>query len=827
MDADLGHFLTNAFGERYLYAVNRNVFNAVGSGVVFQRHFGDALKSENTFYIVVGTDSGLLPRHVAASGVPRGSRFLFIELPEVLALLGNEADTESDSIRLALPDDWGKAAVDLDISTYIYLGRVRLIASIGATDAHLEAYRELQNRLDGELLTLTWQVSTSIGSRQFIEPQIRNVAENHTPAMVLKDAFKGRTGVLLAGGPSLDEVLPWVQMNRDRLVVLAVSRIARRLLAVGLTPDIVVSVDPHQVGFDVSKDMLRLPESVVLAAAYHLAPGLMAQWRGPIVFFGDRLPWESPLNIPNIHGAGPTVSNSAIELAVHLGLERLILAGMDLCHSREGHSHAQGSNEYQAGARLDDTGITVETYGGWRAATTPDFHTAMTNLAHQAQHAKAKGTTLINPALGAAKVDSVEHRALDDIELVDAPDPAEQVLRALLSETRKDRQRDLGAVADALRATRSQLREIIKLSEEALRCNDGLFGRNGMKADFKHKKRMDKIERRLDRQFKKLVPLVKNFGMARFIGLSSPVAVEDWTDEEMERYGRRYYEAYRDSASDLLQAIEDALRRTESRLAEEAPAPDLRALAMQWRADQQPGRVRVWLTHRPEAAGRLDQADRGLVAELEREFDAVLDAEDSAHKRRTEQQREQEFRRVPLRMKQLFESGKREDLAALVAQIELLERKHAEVAAAYGAGLLAELDRRHEDALAHYQLLIDRHMMVDEALTRVLNITLEAEAYESAALVLESLANLSPSFMPRYAHLLKLLGRVGEAIDVYTAYLSQAPDDTEAMLRLGQLYRECGVEDAACMAFRQVLEREPDNHAAKTLLEHSPLAAVA
>ena len=150
MDAELGHFLTNSFGEHYLYSVNRNAFNAVGSATVFSTHFGDEFKQKNTLYIVVGTDSGLLLKHNAGSECPRGSRFLFVELPEVLDLLGDQMDA-SDHIRVSTGEGWSAAAGELEIGNYIYLGRVRLISSIGAGDGHLDAYRDLRNKLDSEL----------------------------------------------------------------------------------------------------------------------------------------------------------------------------------------------------------------------------------------------------------------------------------------------------------------------------------------------------------------------------------------------------------------------------------------------------------------------------------------------------------------------------------------------------------------------------------------------------------------------------------------------------------------------------------------------------
>jgi len=55
-------FLTNQFGDSYLYDVNRHSFNQVGATATFEKTYADTLSAPGTFYLIVGTDSGLRGR---------------------------------------------------------------------------------------------------------------------------------------------------------------------------------------------------------------------------------------------------------------------------------------------------------------------------------------------------------------------------------------------------------------------------------------------------------------------------------------------------------------------------------------------------------------------------------------------------------------------------------------------------------------------------------------------------------------------------------------------------------------------------------------------
>ena len=76
---------TNIFNERYLYSINRDSFSKVSASAIFEAEFKTKIFDENTLYIILGTDSGLLPQYLQKQGIPAGTRYLFIELNEVLA----------------------------------------------------------------------------------------------------------------------------------------------------------------------------------------------------------------------------------------------------------------------------------------------------------------------------------------------------------------------------------------------------------------------------------------------------------------------------------------------------------------------------------------------------------------------------------------------------------------------------------------------------------------------------------------------------------------------------------------------------------------------
>ena len=821
----LGCFLQNDFGDAYLYEVNHNSLNRTGARELHRQRFAKLIAAENNLFIIVGSDSGTLLSYLSSAEIGNGTRIVVVELAAV-----------HEAIRMRLPQFFGPEAGDdrvlcitheqfspvlekLEARKYVYLGNITLVQSLAAEDAFLPEYQQLHYQLQTELQQLSWNVHASLGSETFLEKQLENVGENIRSADVLRNSFSGATAVLLAGGPSLDEILPWVRQNRPRLVTIAVSRICRRLRQLDLEPDLIFSIDPNQVSFDISKDMLSFWRSSLFVHAYHVVPQLAAQWRGRNLYLGDRFPWKSDLNEKNIPYPGPTVSNVALGVAVEMGFSQIILAGVDLCFSPDGFTHARGSNESKAGPQLGKICSRVETYGGDYAESSSDFVTAIDILGTQAEKARKKGVQFINPAPGAAKVPHVDHIPLSSIPLAHCGIEAREHLRRLVPETtREERKAYYTRAIQELTRAHGQLLNIKKLAVKALQYNAGLFGRNGKKRDFSYKKRMDKIERRLNTRYADFAKLVKGYGIRHFLRLTRIDETADWDEREIETTAERYYTAYRKSAASLITLVQNSKKRLISRLAEEEEDVDIAALAGQWRHDSQPGRALVWLTRKSLTVDDLPRPAADELNILEREFQAILNDSETDHMKRSRQFAD--LAAVKGKARMFFRQKNIEALQRLVHSLENHPDNDAKDYLALAKGYLLEIGGDPAGALECYQQLFDsgNETLVEDGLRRVASLTIDAHDYPNALLALESLSAISPSYLLQYGEMLKLTGAHQQALNVFLNYLEKVPSDLVAMINLGRYYRRLHIEEGAQAMFSHVLAQDPDNSLAKKLL---------
>ena len=830
-------YFVNSFGDRYLYEVNRNSFNQIGAASLYKQRYGEALLAKDSLTIVVGTDSGLLIDYIQERGVAEGSRFLFIEHPTLLPAIRSviETDALDENIMLTDQQDLNELLKDISFSDYANIHAVRLIESLGATDDFYGEYRALFINIKQQLDSILWLHNVQLSNPSFVRRQLENLIEQHVPARLLSKLFEGRTAALLGGGPSLDELLPWIREHQNDLVIIAVSRICRRLREADVVPHLVVSIDPTELSFDISKEFLDLNPQAVLAHANHVTFPLLAQWRGRSIFLDRRYPWVARGETDNLAAAGPTVTNTGFALALEMGFASIVFAGIDLCHSSEGYTHARGSNEFDAGPRLGAAGIRVTTNHGRRAETSPDFFNAIKAFNAQALEAGKRGIRVINPAGGAAVMQGVEHVPVDQIELeVRGENPFDTLHACIDGDAPEQRRDNLATMQRELARAHGQLRNIMKLADEALACNDGLFGRAGKQADFRHKKRMDKIERELDNKFGDISEIVRMFSAQAFLHM--PPSDREWTDEEIEQAGKTYYTAYRNNAGQILKLIEDAQHRIGTALEEESDTPDYERMLDQWESDGIPGRAQAWCHRHPALAADLPADVRNRFDELDAQFRTLMQVRDTGHARKMRD--EAALGPVRGKMQGLLKERNTEELSNIVQQLEKLDSAEARQLRSLGLGYLSEIEGDKETAFGHYADLIDLardqidissteagNPRLEDGLRRMVVIAMAEQWHDHALMILETLAGLSPAYEPQFAELLRLSGNTEAAVNVYTDYLSKVPGDHVSMLRLGRLYRSIGALDAAKTAFTYILAQDPDNQAARSLLNEIETAA--
>jgi hypothetical protein len=182
---------------------------------------------------------------------------------------------------------------------------------------------------------------------------VRNLARNvrsfaEAPGISrLQGLCRGFPALVVAGGPSLDEILPFLPALRERLVIISVGTPLKRCVQAGVQPDFIVVVDPQYwasrfidwalppagtVGAipivvaepSTHPRLLRGPgadgRAVSADAAIYLSSSLFP--------LGETL--EAAVGEKGKLGAGGSVSTAAWDLARHLGAGPIYTAGLDL-----------------------------------------------------------------------------------------------------------------------------------------------------------------------------------------------------------------------------------------------------------------------------------------------------------------------------------------------------------------------------------------------------------------------------------------------------------------------------------------------------------------
>jgi hypothetical protein len=193
---------------------------------------------------------------------------------------------------------------------------------------------------------------------------VRNLAKNAAAIVrypgisLVEGAFSGVPAVILAAGPSLDEVLDHIELIRERCILVCVDTALRSVLGRGVEPDFVIVVDPQYWNAR-HLDRCDSPSSILVSEAA-VWPAVLRSRFAATIFCSSLYPLgryiEERVGEPKgILGAGGSVATSAWDFARILGCQPLFMAGLDLAFPG-GRTHARASlfeqRALQSGSRL-------------------------------------------------------------------------------------------------------------------------------------------------------------------------------------------------------------------------------------------------------------------------------------------------------------------------------------------------------------------------------------------------------------------------------------------------------------------------------------------
>jgi len=817
---EFGPFLTNNYGDRYLFPVNHSVFNRLGSKAVYDAAYGAQLFKEDTFYILIGSDSGLLVDYILKKGVPRKSKYLFVELPGVLERLTevidfNDLPSEMDIVEAPRVE---QKLHDLDFTKYVYLDSLFAIESFACIDNFFAAYHSLSLHTKKAVEALSFEEHAKVESRVFTIHQLNNVTENPNSSSSLNGAFQGKTAFLLGGGPSLDDALPWIKKNRDRFVLLSVSRICRRLKEAGIVPDVVFNADPNFASYAYSKELFHFSKECLFINLNHSNSVLLGQWTGRKAFIGPLFPWKSPLNIEDYVPSGPTVSHVALAKAIEMGFSTILLSGVDLCHKADGQCHTKGSPEDGLNLNYDSDLYEVTNYQGDTVFTTKQFALGIDHLEKIAEKAKDLKVDIVNTAAEAAIIKNIRHESLGSIQWLSESISPRNILLKLIPENNSEQRRNhYSKVKLELQKTYATLKKIQDLVLQAQKATDSLFS-GKMSADrFKFKKKLDKIEKTLNNKYGSLAKLIKSFGIRDFFKAVYSGSKE-WADEEIKQMTILYYKAYAKSVSELLEVIDRCLARVNVRVEEEKEEPDYDVIFQQWIKDKQFGRFKFFEQLSTDGLTFQKQSTEDFFADIKKQFSEQMQP---GWGYPTTDIKKINFALYRGMVRKFFKSHHEKDLFNIINQLDFSEDIEAIPLKFLAEGYGHELHGHTDAALDSYQKVIEYESspVVEDALNRIVSLSLEANNFDDARLGLEYLSGVSDNYLIPYADLLWIVGERFQALDLFAVYLGKVPSDISVMLKLALYYLELNSLDGAEMAVNHVLSLEPDNSLALNLFK--------
>lgn len=799
------------FNDPFLYSVNRNVFTKKTAKNIFDDFFKETLWVEDSLYIIVGTDSGLLVDYVLEHGLPYGSRYLFIDLPQVIESIESQLSFTKwdENVAICTLDNWQEEAEKLKINAYFYTEKIKYLKSIAATDAYEPQYDELDNTLGMTLKSLHFKSAASLSRIPFVNGQFKNISESSTPLVHLKNKFLHEKCVILGGGPSLDENIEWLKANQNNIVLIAVSRISKRLISAGITPHIMISIDPHDVSFDVSKEMLNFSDVPIFIHSSYVVSSLCSQWKGARYYCGQRVPWGGECNPSNIILSGPTVTNSAISAALHLGFKSIYLTGVDLCHSAKGFTHAQGSNEAMSGPALGIKSQWVETYKGHKAETTNDFLHASIILKEQAETAESFECKLFNLSENATAVEKINYINAKDIKLTEPKFTPifEDVIKNHPANTLNDNKELLKEIEKL----NKELLEINKIATKALADNHALYKKYAdeyKNAQFKLK--LDKAEKKLSAKYSKTANFIKSYGIRHFIKSVQTDTEQEWSDEKMEETGRIYYQAYIDAISDIKPQIMEMKKRIKVRIEECKANADISLCMKQWLFDKQYKRALIWKEMHTEKYDLLSEEVKSQFLLCEEKHLEEMTIKDTFHAKRS--QSIAKLTNIPRKIVHLYQQRNIEGLHSLAINLKSMnsEKEDTRGLSLLVSAYLASLQKEHAKALSFFQkapedLIKEDEILLCSALQINLNLYLDAE------ISMAKLCDISETYKPKFAKLLKLNQKKEKAIEVLNSYLDNNANDIAAWISLGSIYSENGDKENAIKTFEEALSIHPDS----------------
>lgn len=187
----------------------------------------------------------------------------------------------------------------------------------------------------------------------------KNILSGFEEISSLKEKLSGMTMILAAGGPSLDDdmdTLKEISLNKEKykekIFIVSVGKVAKKLIDNGVIPDYIVMTDPKEGTIWQIKGIEKC--GVPLITLSTTASNVIESYKGKhyMAFQEgfDKAEEYAKKKGYSLFNTGGSVATFAIDMGIRMHCERVICVGMDMAYTKN-RTHASG-----IGHEINDTG---------------------------------------------------------------------------------------------------------------------------------------------------------------------------------------------------------------------------------------------------------------------------------------------------------------------------------------------------------------------------------------------------------------------------------------------------------------------------------------
>jgi len=350
----------------------------------------------------------------AALNAGKASHILVIDfdINGIAELLGSREYTALGDPRFTLladPDDKLIQKTILELYNPCLCGGIRTLPLRARVDRDKEKFAMAGGAVQRaiEKISADYSVQAHFGMRWFSNI-IRNIGIAR-PVSKNAPQISGAVGnvAICAAGPSLDGQIPLLRDRRESLFVIATDTSLPALLAGGVKPDAIVSIDCQHISYwhfmGSDSDCADIPLFLDIAS-----PPLLSGFSSSPIFFAGGHPLAAYLSqkwmpLPVIDTSGGNVTYACLSLAERLGAKRITVYGADFSYPL-GKPYARGTYFYPLFERQQNRLSPLEArvssflyrspflppeYGGNRGNVFPCYETSALRFYRKSFEAKA------------------------------------------------------------------------------------------------------------------------------------------------------------------------------------------------------------------------------------------------------------------------------------------------------------------------------------------------------------------------------------------------------------------------------------------------------